>query len=125
MPIADHRELRVWRGSMDLVVLVYWLCDRLPRHERYGIASQLRRAVVSVPCNIAEGAARGHRRDYVRFLSIARGSLREVETLLEIARRVGMLPDDDARSADAQLARVSRMLSALIRRLRQPAATTG
>ena len=121
MPISNHRELRVWRGAMDLVVLVYWLCERLPRRETYGLSDQLRRAAVSVPANISEGAAKPYRKEYIRHLAIARGSLKEVETLLEVARRVDMLTDDELRPADSQAMRVGRMLSALIRRLRQPA----
>lgn len=88
MALASYRELSVWQRSMDLTVAVYDVAKALPADERYGLGSQLKRAAVSVPANIAEGYGRTHRGGYLRHLSIARGSLSEVETLLAIAVRV-------------------------------------
>src|SRR5712671_6514673 len=77
-----HRELDVWRSSMDLATAIYSLTKRLPNSERFGLVNQMRRAAVSVPSNIAEGAARGSSADFARFLLIARGSVAELETQL-------------------------------------------
>jgi len=107
-------ELDVWQRSMDLVAEVYRLVDRLPARERFGLADQLRRAVASIPANIAEGNARGHRREYVQFLTVARGSLAEVATHLESARRVGYWGDTDLEIAGDLVRRTRQMLNRLI-----------
>ncbi|MCB1187588.1 four helix bundle protein [bacterium] len=88
MGSAYHRDLRVWQRSMDLVERIYELSNSFPKQETYGITSQLRRAAVSIPTNIAEGNGRSTRRDYAHFLSIAFGSAREVDTLLDLATRL-------------------------------------
>ena len=90
------------------------LSARLPEFERLALADQIRRSAVSVPANIAEGNARAHRREYLNFLSIARGSLMELSTHLEAARRVGYLSNEDVAPATRLLDRVSRLLTALI-----------
>jgi four helix bundle protein len=79
-----HRELIAWQVSLQLVTEVYRLAAQLPAVERYGIATQIRRAALSIPLNIAEGFGRRTRREFARFLAIAEGSLREVQTLVEI-----------------------------------------
>src|SRR5687768_9038614 len=84
-----HRELVAWQVSMQLVTDVYRLATDLPAAERYGIATQVRRAALSIPVNIAEGFARRTRRELARFLDIAQGSLREIQTLLEITVLIG------------------------------------
>ncbi|MBE5316252.1 MAG: four helix bundle protein [Xanthomonadales bacterium] len=86
-----HQRLDVWRDAMDLVVLVYALCASLPDSERFALSQQLRKAAVSVPSNIAEGAARRSTLEYLRFLAVARGSLAELDTQLELARRLFQL----------------------------------
>ena len=86
--IRSFRDLRVWQAAMDLVEQIYQLTQRFPKHERYGLASQMQRAAVSVPSNIAEGHTRAHSKEYLHHLSIARGSLAELQTQLEIARRL-------------------------------------
>jgi four helix bundle protein len=83
--IRTFRDLEVWQRAMDLVKAAYALTGKLPQHERYGLASQIQRAAVSVPANIAEGHARDSTREYLRFLSIAIGSLAELSTLVELA----------------------------------------
>ena len=88
MVITTYRQLDVWQRAIQLVETVYLLTRQFPADERYGLTSQLQRAAVSVPANIAEGWGRSHRGDYPRHLSIARGSLMEVETLLIIAEKL-------------------------------------
>ena len=109
--VRNYRDLRVWQRSMDLVVECYWAARRFPRDERFGLTSQLQRAAVSVPANIAEGNGRRHRKEYLHHLSIAKGSLNEVETLVLVAHRLRYLGVDEQ---DALLARVSEVGRALI-----------
>ena len=91
--MRHHEKLRAWELGMALVEAVYRCTERFPADERFGLCNQLRRAAVSVPSNIAEGAARGSSADYLRFLYMARGSLSEVDTQLKIAQRLAYLPD--------------------------------
>ena len=103
---------------MDLVVVCYALARRLPDFERYGLASQLRRASVSVPANIAEGYGRAHRGDYVRHLSIARGSITELQTLLDLCERLDYVLHSELRPARDLADRVASLLSRQIMSLR-------
>ena len=108
------RELVVWQKAMELVVDIYRVTRRFPRSEVYGLASQMQRASVSVPSNIAEGQALKQTQAYLRHLAIASGSLAELETQIEIASRLGyLLPDDEIVVEQAN--EVGRMLSALRR----------
>lgn len=102
---------------MLLAVEVSVLSRRLPNAERYELARQMRSAALSIAANIAEGKGRNRRADYARFIAIARGSARELETILEVAKRLGYLQDGDTRTADALLDEVGRMLTTLLRRL--------
>ena len=95
-----HKRLIAWQKSMELVVLIYDLSQKFPREETYGLTSQIRRAAVSVPSNISEGAAGRSTEQFKNFLSIAIGSLNEISTQLEIAHRVGYL--DKSASDEAQ-----------------------
>ena len=109
----SHRELVVWQKAMDLVVEVYGVSKGFPPPEQYGLTSQLRRAAVSVPANIAEGSARGSAKDYSNFLAVAKGSLMETETLLMLAIRLGYLKDGDAARSLSLVTEVSKMLTAM------------
>ena len=113
--VQTHRDLEVWTKSIELGVAIYQLTRSFPAEERFGLASQLRRASVSVPSNIAEGAGRGSRGEFLRFIAIARGSLAELQTQLEIARRCGLCDSIDGPLTLSQA--VAMMLSALSRRL--------
>jgi len=113
--ILTHRNLELWSTSIDLCIQIYRLTQTFPAEERFGLSAQLRRAAVSIPSNIAEGAARGTSRDFIRFLRIARGSLVELETQLEIARRCGFCSPVD--NIDGQVQRIGQMLSGLVRTL--------
>jgi len=96
-PIPVQR-LQVWQRSVDLALECYKLSGELPREEKFALTSQIRRAATSVPSNIAEGYGRWNARDFARFLAIASGSLRELETHLIIANRLGYLSDVSTQS---------------------------
>jgi len=89
-----HYQLDAWKHAMDLVVAVYEIITLLPKEERFELASQLRRSAVSIPSNIAEGAARAHRREYLQFLYIARSSLSELETQMLISARLSYISEE-------------------------------
>lgn len=117
MDIQTYRDLEVWQKGMDLVVEVYGIAKLFPKDEQFGLTNQIRRSVVSVPANIAEGHGRLHRGDFVRFLSVARGSLVETETHLQIAVRLEYLHRDQAKGVWLLCQEVGRLLSGLIRSL--------
>jgi len=91
--LKSYRDLEVWKISMQLAREVYQITEGMPKHEIYGLTSQIRRASVSVPANIAEGYGRNHRKEYVQFLGIANGSLKELETLILLAHDLNYLND--------------------------------
>ena len=109
--IRCHKDLVVWQKSIGLVSDIYSITSNWPKEGIYGLTSQLRRAAVSVPSNIAEGAGRGSNRDFVRFLNISLGSLAEVDTQLEIAKRL-CLPGSLA-DVDKNLIEIRKMLLGL------------
>lgn len=113
MAINDHRDLLVWQKAMDLVVECYRVSVHFPKQEQFGLTSQLRRAAVSVPANIAEGHGRSSTKAYLNHLSIACGSLKELETHLLIAHRLDYVTGDDIASALALSTEVGRMLTGL------------
>ncbi|MBI2432657.1 MAG: four helix bundle protein [Candidatus Hydrogenedentes bacterium] len=115
--IESHRDLKVWQKGMDLAVEAYRLAKILPKSEEYRLTNQLLRAAASVPANIAEGHARGTRRDYAHFVSVARGSVAETETFLLLAIRAGILTKDQTDLALTLTDELSRMLNSLRQRL--------
>jgi four helix bundle protein len=117
MSLVHHRELVVWQKSIELTVQAYHLARRFPDDERFGLISQMRRAAVLVPANIAEGNGRVQRRAYANHVSIARGSLRELETLTEISLRLGYVKLDELAEFRELLDYVGRMLTKLLKRL--------
>lgn len=119
MPRSGHRDLLVWQKGMDLVVAIYDLTAAFPPDERFGLTAQLRRAAVSVPSNIAEGRGRTTPGEYANHLSVARGSLKEVETLVEISLRLEFLERATGDRVMAACDEVSRMLTGLKRSLRR------
>jgi four helix bundle protein len=116
-----YRELVVWLKAMDLVELIYKATAHFPNAELYGLTSQLRRAAVSVPSNIAEGQGRSTTRDFLHFLSMAQGSLSEVETQVLIAQRLGYLKSPAERQLLDLAADVGRLANGLCRSLKQKA----
>jgi len=116
MGVKSFRELEVWQEAMKLVVCVHGLVDGFPRKEQFALSDQLRRAVVSVPSNIAEGFGRDTHRDFAHFLAVSRGSLYEVDTQVEIATALGYVKSGE--EVRQLMNSVSKMLGSLIRRLR-------
>ncbi|HMD99818.1 MAG TPA: four helix bundle protein [Terriglobia bacterium] len=110
-------ELSVWQRSHALVLSLYRLTSSFPADERFGLTSQLRRAVASVPTNIAEGAKRTGKQDYARFLNIAQGSLAETEYLVMLSRDLGYLAPQKAEDAITELSEIAGMLHALRRKV--------
>jgi four helix bundle protein len=117
--MQGFRELRVWHAAMDLAESAYRLSWEFPRQEIYGLSSQLQRAAVSVPANIAEGNARRHAGEYLQHVSIARGSLAELETHLELATRLADVTPERAAPLLEQAGSVGRQLTALRNTLSQ------
>jgi len=116
--LQSYRELLVWQKAMELAQLIYRLTEPFPKREIYGLAAQLRRAGVSVPSNIAEGYGRGSRREYLQFLSIAQGSLKELETQIILAERLTYATAQQAARMLSEAEVVGKMLGGLIRSLR-------
>ena len=114
----SYKELLVWQKSMDLVTNVYNSIKTFPKEEVYGLAGQLRRAVVSVPSNIAEGQGRDSLKEFIHHLSIAYGSLMEVETQLQIAANLGYLNQIEVDKLLEKAAEVGRLLNGLSRSLK-------
>lgn len=116
--LQSYRELLVWQKAMELALLVYRLTEGFPRREVYGLAAQIRRAGVSVPSNIAEGYGRGSRKEYLQFLSIAQGSLKELETQIILSERLAYATAAQASRLLAATETIGKMLGSLIRSLR-------
>jgi four helix bundle protein len=116
--IHSHRDLTVWQLGMEIAENIYEMTRHFPKDELYGLTSQLRRAAVSVPANIAEGNARSSTKEYLHFLSVAVGSLAEVETLLELARRLSYVEIATLHKLEEMIGEQRRMLRGLQRSLR-------
>lgn len=115
--MRDHRDLEVWQRAMDLAADVYQVTAKFPKGEQFGLCSQMRRAAVSVPSNISEGAARRTTRDFVAFLHTARGSLAELETQILLAARIGLPICINVWTP--KLDELGRLLNGLLRSLQQ------
>ena len=114
MSVASYRDLTVWQRAMDFTVTCYQLTGCFPRTETYGLASQLQRAAVSIPSNIAEGAGREHTREYIHHVAISNGSLFEAETQILLAQRLGYISSEQVELALATSSEVGRMIRGLI-----------
>jgi four helix bundle protein len=119
MGATNYRDLLAWQRAMDLVEGVYNVSKCWPPTETYGLVNQIRRAAVSIPSNVAEGQDRTSDREFLQFLSVAHGSLREVETQLLISKRLGYTTQHDVETLIEQAAEVGRLMQGLIRRLRR------
>lgn len=112
-----HKRLDVWNKGIALVTEIYRLTQKFPQEERYGLTSQLRRAAISVPSNIAEGAARNTAKEFINFLHVAQGSLSELDTQIEIAIMVGYIQVEERRNIESLMTDVDKMLTGLIKNL--------
>ena len=118
MSIQNYRDLIVWQKAMALAELIYLLTKKFPKEETYGLSSQIRRAAVSIPSNIAEGQARTGSAEFRNFLSIAAGSRAEVETQLTLAQRLGYISEAELAEALELSNEIKRMTHALISKLK-------
>jgi len=116
MQVISYKDLTVWQKSMDLVEMVYTLTKNLPSEEKFGLVTQMQRAAVSIPSNIAEGKMRGTKKDYVRFLRMSYGSGAELETQFELIKRLYTVDTGTFLKATELLNEVMRMLNVMIRK---------
>lgn len=123
MKSSDYRQLKVWQKAMDLTVEIYSLVNKFPRAENYALSDQMRRSVVSIPSNIAEGQGRNSDKEFVNFLSIARGSLWELETQIEISERLHYIDSGQKNKVYEQTEEIGKMLNALANSLEQSLAS--
>ena len=117
IPVSDFRKLHVWVASRELVVACYRATGSFPRGEEYGLKSQIRRAAVSIPSNIAEGSGRHSDKEFIRFLRIAGGSASELESHVDLAEVLGLMGGEDATQITDDIAQVRKMLAGLGRKL--------
>lgn len=115
--IESYKELIVWQKAMDLVLKVYKLVSKFPKEETYGLSLQIKRAVISIPSNIAEGRNRGTRKDFINFLRIAYGSGAELETQLELSKKLFNLSAQSYNEVQKLLIEVMKMLNKMISKL--------
>jgi len=114
-----HKKLDVWKKSKELAIDIYRLIDNFPKHEKYSLSNQMARAAVSIPSNIAEGAARNGKNEFAHFLSIAHGSLSELDTQIEIAMEIGYIDKESAVKLLNKTENISKMLSGLRKSLKK------
>ncbi len=112
-----HKNLDAWKLSMDLVIEVYKETEKFPNHERYGLIDQIRRAAVSIPSNIAEGAARQTKKEFMNYLHIAQASLSELDTQIELARRLSYMDESSRQTVESRMERIDKTITGLIRHL--------
>lgn len=120
MNATSHRELDVWKLSMELARDIYSVARKMPKQEEYRLTGQMIRAAISIAANIAEGHARATRKEYAHFISISKGSASELETLLLLARDTELLTSDQTAPVLEKIERVARMLTRLYLRLKEP-----
>ncbi len=115
----SYKDLRVWQKSIELVTEIYKLTEKFPKSEIYGLSRQMQRAAVAIPSNIAEGQKRGHSKEFLQFLYISYGSGAELETQLEICKRLPKLKNLEYDKAEQLLSEVMKMLNVLISSLKK------
>jgi four helix bundle protein len=115
--MKSHKDLDIWRRSVDLVTFIYNVTKSFPKEEIYGLTNQIRRAAISIPSNISEGAARNHSKEFIQFLYIALGSLSELETQLIIAVNLSFLSNEDSIKIQNELTELRKMILGLINHL--------
>lgn len=113
--IKNFKDLKIWQKGMELAKVVYQITEPFPAKETYGIVSQMRRSVVSVPSNIAEGFMRRHNKEYKQFLYIALGSLAELETQIMLSEQLGFLKGEPSKDIQVNISEINRMITGLIK----------
>jgi len=116
--LRPHKNLIVWKESIDFVKFIYGLLNKFPSAEKFGIISQIQRATVSVPTNISEGAARHTKKEFIHFLFISSGSLSEVDTLLTISTDLNYITKVEFEAANIKMEKIGSLLNGLIRKLK-------
>lgn len=116
MGIKSHKDLELYQLSMDFVILIYKITNHFPKEEQYGLTSQIRRAAISIPSNISEGAARKYTKEFIQFLYYSLGSAAEIETQIEISKRLNFV--DDTEDIEKSIKSIINMLTGLIRSLK-------
>lgn len=116
--MRTHKDLDVWKFSVDLVTLIYELTSRFPKEEIFGLTNQIRRAAVSIPSNIAEGAARNSTKEFIHFLYISLGSQQEIDTQLLIARNLQYISEEQYNTINIKIETVGKLLNGLIKYLK-------
>lgn len=111
----SHKNLDAWQKAMDMAELIYKVTESLPKEEQFGLISQMRRSVVSIPSNIAEGATRQSNKEYIQFLYISLGSASELETQILLCNRLGFMPNDQANKLIPKIENIIKVISGLIR----------
>ncbi|MBW2109196.1 MAG: four helix bundle protein [Deltaproteobacteria bacterium] len=121
MANKPHKKLEGWKKAVGLTLKIYRLTNKLPDSEKFGLTSQMRRAAVSVASNIAEGAARNSKKEFVHFLFNAQGSLSELDTQILICKELGYVSEDDCCQVESDMETESKLIAGLIRSLRKKA----
>ncbi|MCX5898343.1 MAG: four helix bundle protein [Proteobacteria bacterium] len=116
--MKSYKELDVWQKAVSLAIDIYKIAEKFPHSEKFGLTSQIQRAVTSVPANIAEGWGRGSTKEYIQFLHIARGSLLELETHVIIAQKLDYLSNDQLNELSGSIEGIAKMLNRLINTLK-------
>lgn len=116
--VRAHKNLDVWKRSMELAKLVYQATSGFPSSEQFGLVSQMRRAVISIPSNLAEGAARAGKREFLQFINIAQGSASELDTQVELADQLGLMNQKNYNEIQEELKIISKQLFGLAKKVR-------
>ncbi len=117
--MKTHKDLHAWKNSINLVTDIYKLTESFPKEELYGLTNQIRRSAVSIPSNIAEGAGRNYKKEYIQFLYISLGSLSELETQLIISKNLAFIEQENLKELNEKLNEIRSQLSGLIRYLKK------
>lgn len=117
--MSDYKELKVWQRAHEFVLKIYRITSTFPASEQFGLVSQLRRAAYSIPTNIAEGQGRLHRKEYLHFLNVARGSANETEYLIILCRDLGYISNRETEKLLKELSTIAKMLNGLIKSIRR------
>ena len=115
--IKTYRDLEIWKHGIELVKDIYEITNNFPKHEVYGLSSQMRRSAISIPSNVAEGFRRFHNKDYARFLHIALGSCAELETQITIAKELKYIPKESETKLLEKIDHICRMITNLLKKL--------